>query len=61
MFRPMKFQETAICKLQLNCEEIYVEFSIHSKGVCVIDNNFWYNINVYYSQHLKQNIFIKYT
>ena len=43
MFRPMKFQEKAICKLQLNYEEIYVEFSIHSKGVCLIDNIFSHN------------------
>ena len=32
--------------LKWNYEELYVEIIIHSKGFSVIDNDFWYNINV---------------
>jgi len=32
MFRPMKFPETATCKLKWIYEEIYVDILIHPEG-----------------------------
>jgi len=57
----MKFQETGMFKSRWNYEKIYVEIKIHPKGFCVIDNDLWYKINVYYLQPRQSYILIKYT